>query len=253
MAKTKDPMRAADADIRKPNAALRRYAPLALLAAAAVAFFAFGGGDYASFDRLADNRDALRGWTAANPVLAGALYIGIYAAATAASLPIGTVLTLAGGFVFGTWVGGGLTVVGATLGASLLFLAARSAFASYFEAKLGAAARKMRDRFKEDAFSYILALRLAPVFPFVVVNVAPALAGAPFRAFFAATALGIVPGTFVYASVGAGLDAVVAQSGEPDLGVVFQPEVLLPLLALALLSLAPVAWKRLKRRADKTG
>lgn len=246
-------MRAADAEIRKPTGALRRYAPLALLAAAAAAFFTLGGADYVSFDRLAENRDALRGWTSANPLLAGALYIAIYAAATAASLPIGTVLTLAGGFVFGTWIGGGLTVVGATLGASLLFLAARSAFAAYFEAKLGATARKMRDRFKEDAFSYILALRLAPVFPFVVVNVAPALAGAPVRAFFAATALGIIPGTFVYASVGAGLDAVIARSGTPDLGVVFQPEVLLPLLALALLSLAPIAWKRFKLRSGKAG
>ena len=131
--------------------AWKRYLPLAVLAAAFIAFFAAGGGKYISLDALAENRTALAEWTAANPFKAGAAYILLYIISTAASLPIGTVLTLAGGFVFGTLVGGGLTVIGATIGATILFLAARNAFADFFRNKVGAAlgkcvkaSRKMR-------------------------------------------------------------------------------------------------------------
>ena len=242
---------AADTTPRAP--AWKRYLPLALLAAAFIAFFAAGGGKYISLDSLAENRTALADWTAANPLKAGAAYILLYIISTAASLPIGTVLTLAGGFVFGTLVGGSLTVIGATIGATILFLAARNAFADFFRDKVGAALGKMREGFEENAFSYILALRLAPVFPFFVMNVAPALAGASLKSFVAATALGIIPGTFVFASVGAGLGAVFAKGGEPDLGVIFEGKVILPLVLLALLSLAPILYKKFTgKRLDKT-
>ncbi len=231
----------------KPGGRLKRFLPLVAIAAGALAFFALGGGDYVSLQRLADNRDALQAWTAERPWLAGAGYVLAYTLATAFSLPVGTVLTLAGGFVFGTLMGGALTVVGATIGAALVFLAARSAFADYFRDRLGDSVRKLRDKFEADAFSYILALRLAPVFPFVVVNVAPALAGVKLRDFVAATFLGIIPGTFVYASVGAGLDAIFAEGGAPDLQAIFKWEVALPLALLALLALAPIVYKRIKR------
>lgn len=226
----------------------KRAAPLAALALGAAAFFALGGGDYVSLTRLADNRDALQTWAAASPALVAAAYILLYIGATAFSLPVGTLLTLSGGFIFGTLLGGVLTVVGATIGATILFVAAKTAFADYFRDKIGGTAAKMRDRFEENAFSYILALRLAPIFPFVVVNVAPALAGVRLAPYVAATALGIIPGTFVYASVGAGLDAIFAAGGAPDFGAVFQWEVMVPLLLLALLALAPAIVRGLKRR-----
>lgn len=225
---------------------LKRLLPLAAIAAGFGAFFLLGGTDYLSLQKLAENRDALQAWASASPILAAAAYMALYIAVTALSLPAGTVLTLAGGFVFGTVLGGALTVVGATVGATLLFLAAKTAFADYFRQKMGETANRMREKFDANAFSYILALRLAPIFPFVVVNVAPALAGVRLAPYVAATAIGIIPGTFVYASVGAGLDAIFAAGGEPDFGAVFQPEVLLPLLALALLALAPAIWRRLK-------
>lgn len=230
----------------------KRALPLIILVAAFITFFVAGGGKYISLDALAENRTALADWTAANPLVAGLAYLCLYAVATAASLPIGTVLTLAGGFVFGTWIGGSLTVIGATIGATVLFLAARNALADYFRDRVGAALGKMRDGFEQNAFSYILALRLAPVFPFFVVNVAPALAGASLKAYVAATALGIIPGTFVYASVGAGLGAVFAAGKEPDLGVIFEWQVILPLVFLALLSLAPIIYKKISgKRLDK--
>lgn len=230
---------------------VKRFLPLAVLATAFIAFFALGGGKYISLEALSENRVALADWTAENPVLASAAYIGVYMIATAASLPVGTLLTLAGGFVFGWLLGGALTVVGATIGATVLFLAARSAFAAFFRSRVGDALAKMRDGFEKNAFSYILALRLAPVFPFFVVNVAPALAGASLKAFVIATAVGIIPGTFVYASVGAGLESVFASGGTPNLGAVFELKVLVPLVLLALLSLAPILYKRLIGKRPK--
>jgi uncharacterized membrane protein YdjX (TVP38/TMEM64 family) len=232
--------------------AWKRYLPLAVLAAAFIAFFAAGGGKYINLEALAENRTALADWTAVNPLKASAAYFLVYIVSTAASLPIGTMLTLAGGFVFGTFIGGSMTVISATIGATILFLAARNAFADFFRDKVGEALNKMRKGFEENAFSYILALRLAPVFPFFMVNVTPALAGASLKTFIVATALGIIPGTFVYASVGAGLGAVFAKGGTPNLHVIFEWEVILPLVLLALLSLAPILYKKFTgKRLDK--
>ena len=107
---------------------------------------------------------------------------------------------------------------------------------------------RIRPGLERDGFSYLLALRLIPLFPFWLVNLAPALVRMPLRTFVGATLLGIVPGTFVFASVGAGLGAVLAEGRQPDLSVILRPAVLLPLLGLALLSLLPVAWRRWKER-----
>lgn len=229
---------------------IRRFLPLALIVIGAAAFFAFGGGEYLSLSALDKNRDVLQAWTAESPILAACIYLLIYIASTALSLPLGTLLTFTGGFIFGTWLGGALTTVGATIGATILFVAARTAFGDYFRDRMGSAVQKMREKFQENEFSYILALRLAPIFPFVVVNVAPALAGAKLRNFVIATAIGIIPGTFVYASVGAGLDAIFAAGGKPDAQAIFQWEVIGPLILLAGLALAPTIWKQIKRRRD---
>ena len=231
---------------------IKKFLPIALLVAGFVGFFAAGGGEYLSLQKLANNRDALHIWAAESPVLVGATYMLLYITVTAFSLPVGTVLTLAGGFIFGTLLGGTLTVVGATIGATLLFAAARTAFSDYFQERMGDTVAKMHKEFKENSFSYILALRLVPIFPFVVVNVAPALAGAPLRTYVAATGIGIIPGTFVYTSIGAGLDSIFAKGGTPSLGAIFQLDVLLPLLLLTTLALAPAVWKAVKNKKTLT-
>lgn len=227
---------------------LRRFAPIVVIALGAGAFFALGGGQYLSLQALEANRDALKAWTTESPALAACAYVVVYMLATALSLPLGTLLTFTGGFIFGTALGGTLTTIGATVGATILFIAARTAFGDYFRDRMGGAVQKMREKFQENEFAYILALRLAPIFPFVVVNVAPALAGAKLRNFVLATVIGIIPGTFVYASVGAGLDAIFAAGGKPDAQAIFQWEVLGPLGLLAALALAPTIWKQIKRR-----
>jgi uncharacterized membrane protein YdjX (TVP38/TMEM64 family) len=229
-----------------PPSTLRRLLPLGLLALALAVVLASGAHEALGFESLRRHRGALLDLVAARPVLAAVLYLALYALAVALSVPGALVLTLAGGFLFGTVLATGLVVVGATLGAVLLFLVARSALGEPLRARAGPWLARMADGFNRDAFSYLLVLRLVPIFPFWLVNLVPALLGVPLSTFALATAIGIVPGSLVYASVGAGLGAVFDAGGEPDLGLILEPRVLLPLLGLAALALLPIAWRRLK-------
>ena len=231
----------------KPKAGWTRFWPLAVLVLGFVLFFAFDLQRYATLDTLRDNRAALSQWVAAHYLLAIVIFIAAYALMAAFSLPGALAATLTGGFLFGTWVGGAATVVGATTGATILFIAARSALADLLRAKAGPAIARMEDGFKKDAFNYLLFLRLVPAFPFWLVNLAPAFLGVPLRTFVAATFLGIMPGTFVFASLGAGLGAIFDAGGTPDLGLLRQPQVIGPLLALAVLSLVPIIYRRFRR------
>lgn len=231
-----------------PARGLTRLLPLLLVVAALALAYAFGLHRSLSFEALGQGQDALRGLVAAHPLLAPLAYVAAYAAAAALSLPGAVVITLAGGLLFGTLAGGTLAVIGATLGATLLFLAARHALGDWLAARAGPLMERVRPGLERDGFSYLLALRLIPLFPFWLVNLAPALVRMPLRSFVAATFLGIIPGTFVFASVGAGIGEVLAQGRQPDLSVILRPAVLLPLLGLALLSLLPVAWRRWKER-----
>lgn len=228
------------------SATLRRLLPLGLVGLALVLVLATGAHEALSFENLHRHRGALLDLVAARPVAAALLYILLYALTVALSVPGALILTLAGGFLFGTVLATALVVVGATLGAVLLFLIARTALGEPLRARAGPWLAKMAHGFNRDAFNYLLVLRLVPIFPFWLVNLVPALLGVRLSTFVLATAIGIVPGSLVYASVGAGLGAVFDRGGEPDLGLILEPRVLLPLLGLAALALAPVAWRRFK-------
>jgi uncharacterized membrane protein YdjX (TVP38/TMEM64 family) len=227
-----------------------RLVPLIVLVAGLAGFFALGLERYVTFDTLAQHRASLLAWVDGHPTLAPLAYVAVYIAVIACSLPGGTVLTVSGGFLFGTWLGGVYAVIGATLGATALFLAARTALGGFLRAKAGSALGRMEAGFRRDAFNYMLVLRLVPIFPFFLVNLAPALLGVPLRTYVTATALGIIPAAFVFASVGRGLGAVFDEGRAPDLSLVFTPPVLLPLLGLALLALIPVAYRRWKGRPE---
>ena len=233
------------------KAVWKRFLPLFVIAAGIAAFFYFDLDRFLSFQALSEHREFLVSWTSDNRVLAAAVFIVGYCVMVALSLPGAVWATLAGGFVFGTWIGGLYVVIGATVGATLIFLIARYALADFFRAKAGNAVRKMEDGFNENALSYMFVLRLVPVFPFWLVNLVPAFLGVKLRTYMIGTFFGIMPGSLVYASVGNGLGAVFAQGGTPDLGVIFQPSVLGPILGLAALSLIPVIYKRL-RAAKRT-
>ncbi|MBD0271775.1 MAG: TVP38/TMEM64 family protein [Acetobacteraceae bacterium] len=234
-------------------AAWRRLWPLALLAAAAALAYALGLHRWLSFESLGAHRSALAGFVAGSPVLAAFLYVAAYVVVVAFSLPGGAVMTVAGGFLFGPWLGAALAVAGATLGASALFLAARHALAETLARRAGPLLGRVRDELRRDGFWYLLAIRLIPVVPFWLANLAPALAGMPFPAYAAATLIGIVPGTTVFAGIGAGLGRILDAGGRPDLSVIFSPGVLLPLVGLAALSLLGAVggrYLRARRRAS---
>jgi uncharacterized membrane protein YdjX (TVP38/TMEM64 family) len=225
---------------------LSRLWPLALLLTGLAGFFAFDLDNYLSFETLRENRVVLTEWTAANQRLAILVYALIYIAVVAFSLPGGAVMTISGGFLFGVVYATLVTVIAATIGATLLFLAARTALGDILRAKAGRAIRSMEAGFRENELSYMFVLRLVPLFPFFLVNLAPAFLGVSLRTYVIATLFGIIHGTFVYALVGNGLGAVFDAGGTPDLGVIFKAEILLPILGLALLALVPVIYKRLQ-------
>ncbi len=228
-----------------------RLLPLALLAVGLALFFLAGGHEGLNFDELARNRAALQDWVEGHPWLAPPAFTFGYAVAISLSLPIGMLLTVAGGFLFGPVVGALCAATGATLGATAPFLAARSAFGARPRRRVEAALRRMDAGFRDNAFHYLLFLRLVPVFPFWLVNIAPAFTEVPLRTYLAATALGVLPGTVVYALVGSGLGAVIDRGGTPDLGVLFEPAILAPLVGLALLVLLPTVLRR--RRGGDSG
>jgi len=224
----------------------RRWLPLGVLVAGLVVFFATGLHRVLTFDALRTHRAALSAWVSDHYLLAALLYVATYAALVAFSLPLASLATLLGGWLFGAVMGTTLTVLGATVGAIAVFLAARSALGDLLRARADSFLGRMEAGFRRNALSYLLFLRLVPVFPFWLVNIAPAVFKVPLRTYALTTFLGIIPGTAVYCSVGAGLGGVLDRNETPDLKLVFEPQILLPLLALAGLSLVPMLYGRWK-------
>ncbi len=222
---------------------IKRLLPLIVLALAIGAVFASGLHNYLTFDALKEHRETLLSFVAANPLLAPLIFVVIYALATALSVPGGVILTIAGGFMFGTWLGGLYVVIGATIGATGIFLIAKTALGNTLRDKAGPWLSKMEAGFKENALSYLLVLRLIPLFPFWLVNLVPAFLGVPLGTYVFGTFVGIIPGSLVFASVGNGLGAVFDAGETPDLGIIFEPAILGPILALSVLALVPVLYK----------
>ncbi len=223
---------------------IRRLLPLAVLVIAAIGVFSSGLHRYLNFDALRDHRELLLSLVENHAVLAPIVFIAIYAAATAMSLPGGVILTIAGGFLFGTWLGGLYVVIGATLGAVGIFLIAKTALGDALRNKAGPWMAKMEAGFKENELSYLLILRLVPLFPFWLVNLVPAFLGVSLLTYTIATFVGIIPGSFAYASVGAGLGTVFDQGQAPGLEILADPKVWGPMVALIVLALVPIAYKR---------
>ena len=228
-----------------------RVLPLALLCCGLVAFFALGWHRYISFEMIRTHRGMLMEWVGRWGALAAFAYGVSYALMTAFSIPGGALSTIVGGYLFGLWIGTASTVVGATLGAIAVFLAARTALGDALRAKAGPALRRMEDGFRRNAFSYLLALRLVPVFPFLLINLVPAFCGVSLRTYALATLIGIIPGSFVFTSVGSSLGTILDRGETPDLSIIFQWNILLPILGLALLALLPVLVRKFRGRISE--
>ena len=224
----------------------KRLALIGLFGALIAGFFAFDLDALISYQGLAENEAALKRAVADNRLVTILAYMAIYITAVAFSLPGALWLSLAGGLMFGTWAGGLIIIFAATIGASGLFVAARYVVGDALRARAGPALQKFEAAFNRDAWSYMLILRLLPIFPFFIVNLGAALVGVRFPIFLLTTFFGIMPGTFVFASIGNGISVLLQSGQQPDLSVMTDPQILGPLIALALLSLAPIIWRRVK-------
>ena len=241
-------------DDRRAGLLLRRLAPLLLLGIAIGLFFAFGLHHHFSFEWLRQNRAELVDFVARSWFLAALVYVVVYAGTTTLSLPWGALLTLVGGFLFGPVLGTVLSVVAATAGSFLLFTIAKTALGDPLRARARRSVKfavflRMESGFQENALSYLLFLRLVPIFPFFVVNLLPAFLGVSPRVYLVGTLLGIIPGTSIFSIVGAGLGKVFESGESFSLNSVLNPEIIAGLAALALLSMIPVAYKRWRKRA----
>lgn len=228
----------------------RTRLPLLLIALCAVAGAVLLR-DYLSFEALRENRTALLAFRDSNYALTAALFVMAYIAVVAFSLPGATAATLTGGFLFGLFPGALFNIGGATLGAILIFLAVRAGLGRTLAARIDAGDGKVKQMtvaIRENGFPVLFSLRLMPVLPFFVMNVIPALIGVRLSVFASSTFLGIMPGGVIYTWVGAGLGEVFARDETPDLGLIFEPHILGPLLGLAALSLVPVILKRFRRK-----
>jgi uncharacterized membrane protein YdjX (TVP38/TMEM64 family) len=248
-----------------PAAGLKRWLPLVLLAAVMALAFAMGWHRYLSFKTIGLNYDLLKGYIAGNLALSLAVYILAYIAVVALSLPGALIMTLAGGLLFGWQIGAPATVVGATIGATILFLVVNTSFGSTLAEKAGPFVARLRDGFQENALSYLLFLRLVPAFPFFIVNLVPALLGVPLRTFVIGTFLGIIPGTTAYSLAGSGLGSVIEAQNATykaclaanpaaactysiDLSAVVTRELVWAGIALGIVALIPVALKFWSKR-----
>jgi uncharacterized membrane protein YdjX (TVP38/TMEM64 family) len=239
-----------------------RLVPLGLIALLSVIVIATGWYKELSPAALLERRAAIDSLMAEHRIAALAAFVGVYAVAVALSVPGAVFLTICGGIVFGGFIGGLAALVGATIGATVVFLVAKTALGDCLTRRVGCHTEKLAAGFCADAFNYLLFLRLVPLFPFWLVNLVPALCGVRLATFVAATALGIIPGTFAFAYFGAGLDsAVTAQTAayrvcmaaalpdcrlELDPSAALTPQFIAGLVALGLLALLPVAIRRLK-------
>lgn len=219
-----------------------KIAIAALFVGGLVVFFALGGHRYLSLETIKANRDAFLSFADHHFLAAIAIAFAIYVGATAMSIPGATALSLAMGFVFGRWLGTAIVVVAATAGATIVFLAARYLFAESAQRRLGELGRKINEGFNENAFAYLLFLRLVPAFPFFLVNIASAFTAIPVRTYALATFIGIIPGTFIYVNLGQTLGRIDSLEG------LVSRETLLAFALLGLSALLPVAWKKFKAR-----
>ncbi|NVK36238.1 MAG: TVP38/TMEM64 family protein [Rhodobacteraceae bacterium] len=217
----------------------------------------FGLYEELTFSNLVAKRAQLLAYVSDHFVMSVGLYFLIYALAVAGSFPGASFMTIAGGFLFGSWVGGAVAVAAATAGAVVVFLIARTLLEGFIHRHMGSALKKFSDGYRKDAFSYLLFLRLTPIFPFWLVNVGPALLGTSLKVYFWSTLIGIIPGSFAFSFLGSGLDSVIAAHEVNNPGcasagtcnfnadALMSRQLILALVLLGCVSLIPIVAKRL--------
>lgn len=224
--------------------AIKRWLPLILIVVLIVAAWASGLLDMVNLETIKQQRGELLGLVEAHPILSVAIYMVLYAVVVALSLPIALIMTLTGGLLFGKWLGTAVIVFGATAGATLVFLIARSALGNTLREKAGPLYKKVAANMEQNAVGYMLFMRLVPLFPFFLVNIVPALFNVRVMPYVITTFIGIIPGTFVYANVGKELGTI------ESLSDIASPQTLIAFTLLGLFALIPTLYKQIKNRKN---
>ncbi len=223
--------------------------PIIVIATVAIVG-AFTLRQYVSFESLAANREQLISFRDAYYFETVLVFILTYIAIVAFSLPGATIATLTGGFLFSTFPGALFNVTAATIGAVLIFTAAKWGLGEKLAQRMDAsqgAVKRLKEGIDNNQWSVLFLMRLVPAVPFFVANLLPALVGVSLFRFAITTFFGIIPGAIVYTSVGAGLGGVFARGERPDLGVIFEPQILLPILGLSALAALPLVLKLFRK------
>jgi uncharacterized membrane protein YdjX (TVP38/TMEM64 family) len=227
---------------------LRRYGLLIVIAALLIAALASGVTDHLSLAELELRRQELAAAIARHPALSLLSFVLIYFLTASCALPGVIYLTIGGGLMFGTWLGGAGALIGATAGSMVVFLACRTAFGDWIRRHSGPRMRNVEAMILGDAFNHVLTMRLIPGVPMALINVAAGLVGMPLRTFALSSFLGMVPASLIFAGLGSSLGAVLERGGKLSPDVLLQPRIMLPMLGLAALSITPYAWKAWNRR-----
>lgn len=224
-----------------------KFIPIIVIIILMFLIYFSGVGSYLSYDQLKAHRVEVIQTVQDHFLAASLLYIGAYILSSALSIPGAAFLSLAGGFLFPQPLSTIYVVIGATCGATCLFIAARTALQEVLKKKAGSLLYKMESGFKSNAVSYMLFLRLVPIFPFWLVNIAPAFFGVRLRTFFWTTLVGIIPGAFVFTQAGTGLGAILDSTEPFSIGQIFNTQIKIALIALACFALIPIAIKKLAK------
>jgi uncharacterized membrane protein YdjX (TVP38/TMEM64 family) len=241
---------------RNERSRLKRWLPLILLVLAATAILASGLHKHLSFESIANNKASLQAFVGQNRLVALLIFMAAYIAVTALSIPGALIMTLLGGILFPFWLGSFAVVIAATIGATLLFIIAKSSLGEALRDRAGEAIARMADGLRKDAVSYLLFLRLVPVFPFAAVNLAAAIIGVPLKTYIWTTAVGILPGSLAFVFAATSLGSVLDDrksafdacklSGKSDcafsidFSTLVSPNLLLAFAALGFIALIPV-------------
>lgn len=225
----------------------KKYWLLVILLLACLSFFYFQLYRYLSIDSLIHYRAVIKDWSDKHYLTAILLYNLSFILLIACGIPCATVFTLLGGFLFGV-IAVVYAVFSTTAGGFILFLTVRTAFGEQLAASSIRWIQKLEQGFKENAFNYLLSLRLVPIFPCWLSNISAGILNVPITTFLAATIIGIFPSTLIYALAGRSFDKILAEHNRPILNIMMTPSILLPLLGLAILSLLPIIYKSVKKR-----
>ncbi|WP_366654777.1 TVP38/TMEM64 family protein [Fodinicurvata sp. EGI_FJ10296] len=240
----RDPVALPDRRLKWSTA--KQFLPVVVLLAGLLTAIWMGWVDQISLTTLADHRETLIAWVDRNGLAAAAVYAGLVTAVAAFSIPAMSVMNISAGFLFGPVSGTAIATVGQTIGGFVVFLAARYAFRDVLARRAGTMVRRMEAGFRRNAFSYMLTVRFMPMFPAWLVNLVPGLLGVSARVFLLGTVIGVIPCTFVFATVGDGLGQVIDKGQVPSLMIFLEPRILLPFVGLALLAITPaiIRWRR---------